>query len=378
MIQYDKTITDEQKEHLQIISRSGLHLRDLINDVLEMSKIEANRMLLDEDQFVLEELLNDLKSMFGLRARQKELAFRLESPANLPRSIFVDEGKLRQILINLVGNAIKFTNAGHVTIRVATLDGDCPPVNTRLQADNVVDDTVIIEAPAGKRQWFTFAVEDSGPGISAEDMQQLFSPFFQSNETRTQVQGTGLGLAISRKYAQLMGGDLTVESQFGLGATFRLKLPVTVIEQNEDEERDDDELRVVGLAPGQPPYRVLVAEDFADSRALLVRLLQTIGFEVRGVENGKACVEQWHAWHPHLIWMDIRMPEMNGYEATRYIKSSENGHKTVIIALTASAFAEERKEILAAGCDDFVRKPFRDVDIFEHIAKHLDVRYIYQ
>jgi two-component system sensor histidine kinase/response regulator len=174
-----------------------------------------------------------------------------------------------------------------------------------------------------------------------------------------------------------MGGELTVESEHGVGSTFRLLLPVTVIDASGAAASDADESRIVGLAPGQPSYRVLVAEDFDDSRLLLVKLLQTIGFEVRSVENGKACIEQWEAWHPHLIWMDIRMPEMNGYEATRHIKNSQNGHETVIIALTASAFAEDRSEILAAGCDDFVSKPFRDSDIFEQMARHLGVTYTY-
>ncbi len=374
LMQYDKTIKEEHREYLQIISRSGLHLRDLINDVLEMSKIEADRITLDEDEFNLQELLDDLMSMFRLRARERSLDLQLEYGPNVPLTIFTDEGKLRQILINLLGNAVKFTNEGYVVVRVTADDPVCIAGDTIGLPDGEATGPI----GAHYRQCLSFEVEDSGPGISAEDMTQLFSPFFQSAETRNRVQGTGLGLAISHKYAALMGGSLGVTSQVGVGSTFTLQLPVVVLDTHDATTTSGEEQRIVGLAPGQERYRVLVAEDFDDIRLLLINLIESIGFDVRGVKNGRACIEEWEAWHPHLIWMDIRMPEINGYEATQYIKNNDNGRRTVIIALTASAFEEERTQILAAGCDDFVRKPFRDTDIFEHMAKHLNIAYLYQ
>ncbi len=380
VMQYDKTITSEQCEYLQIISRSGIHLRDLINDVLEMSKIEADRISLDEEEFDLSALLDELMDLFSLRAREKSLDLRLEKAATLPTCIYGDEGKLRQILINLLGNAIKFTHEGYIVLRVVVDNHAYTPLEQHVLFDNnpPTDQDNQHVGPEGVYQLCRFEVEDSGPGISSDDMTQLFSPFFQVAKTRSHVQGTGLGLAISYRYAALMGGELGVDSTVGGGATFRLRLPMLTIDTAGSMGSSAEERRIVGLAPGQPAYRVLVAEDFDDSRLLLVSLLESVGFDVRSVPNGKACIEEWQSWQPHLIWMDIRMPEMNGFEATRAIKHSTNGHQTVIIALTASAFAEERTQIIAAGCDDFVGKPFRDTEIFEHMAKHLGVRYIYQ
>lgn len=374
LMQYNKTATPEQREYLQVINRSGQHLRDLINDVLEMSKIEAGRTTLDEDTFDLYHALDELTAMFKLRASEKLLDLRVERDLSVPMRIFADEGKLRQILINLIGNAIKFTRAGHVVVRVSNARGP-RMLNT---SRPVVQSQLPEHGMQNGRQLLHFEVEDTGPGISPEDISQLFSAFFQAAATRNEVPGTGLGLAISYQYAVLMGGDLTVESQVGRGSTFRLTLPVAVMNDSDTSPLEAEEQRVVRLAPGQPPYRVLVAEDAPDSRLLLVNLLNSVGFAVRGVQNGKECIEQWEMWRPHLIWMDLRMPEMNGYEATQHIKRTENGNQTVVIALTASAFEEERTRILAAGCDDFVRKPFRVSDIFEHMAKHLGVRYEYE
>ncbi len=358
LLQRHQATPREHQEYLHIMTRSSEHLRDLINGVLNMSKIEAGRITLDTTEVDLQFVLDEITSMFRLGAHEKSLTLRLECAPDVPSHLATDEGKLRQILINLVGNAIKFTHEGHIIIRVS------------------------VAGAATAHPLLHIEVEDSGPGIASEDSEQVFSPFYQTATTRNHAQGTGLGLPISRQYARLMGGDIILESNEGGGSTFRLVLPLAVSAPDEPPgsatTEEQPQQRVVGIAAGEPTYRILVAEDSDDGRLLLVDLLESVGFAVRGVPDGKACVEQWAAWQPHLIWMDIRMPEMDGFEATRRIKSSEQGQQTVIIALTASAFEEDRARILAAGCDDFVRKPFRDSDIFEHMAKHLGVQYQYE
>jgi CheY-like chemotaxis protein len=307
--------------------------------------------------------------MFSLRASEKSLDLQLECTPDVPELVFADEGKLRQILINLLGNAIKFTHEGSIILRVShiehqTVDETSPALRIVQELD---DDRLLL----------LFEVADTGPGISPEDQSQLFLPFFQTAAVRNLSMGTGLGLAISHQYAALMGGDLTVESEVNVGSTFRLWLPVIDNNASDRKQIYDAMQHIASLAPGQPDYRVLVAEDSPDSRLLLVRLLESVGFTVRSVQNGKECINEWETWHPHLIWMDMRMSEMDGYEAARYIKSSDNGHHTIIIAVTASAFEDERTQILAAGCDDFVPKPFRDTDIFGYMAKYLGVTYTY-
>jgi two-component system sensor histidine kinase/response regulator len=358
LLQRHQATPREHQEYLHIMTRSSEHLRDLINGVLDMSKIEAGRITLDTTEVDLQFVLDEITAMFRLRASEKSLTLRLERAPDVPSHLATDEGKLRQILINLVGNAIKFTHEGHIIIRVS------------------------LAGAATARPLLHIEVEDSGPGIASEDSEQVFSPFYQTAATRNHAQGTGLGLPISRQYARLMGGDIILESKEGVGSTFRLVLPLAVSAPDEPPgsatTEEQPQQRVVGIAAGEPTYRILVAEDSDNGRLLLVDLLESVGFAVRGVPDGKACVEQWAAWQPHLIWMDIRMPGMDGFEATRRIKSSEQGQQTVIIALTASAFEEDRARILAAGCDDFVRKPFRDSDIFEHMAKHLGVQYQYE
>ncbi|NET36110.1 MAG: response regulator, partial [Cyanothece sp. SIO1E1] len=332
-------------------------------------KIEAGRLTLDANSFDLYHLLDGLDDTLRLKAESKRLQLSFERPLDLPQYVQTDEKKLRQVLINLLGNAIKFTQRGGVVLRVKA---ESP------QTSNSSPHTLYFE------------VEDTGPGIAASELDTLFDPFVQVKTMPTSQEGTGLGLPISRQFVQLMGGDITVRSTPGQGTIFSFNIqaqPATTTDLQTQQRLP----QVIGLASGQPTYRILVADDRPDNRQLLLKLLVPIGFEVHVAENGQAAIDVWQSWHPQLIWMDMRMPIMDGYEATRQIRAIETSPamslspaisalhaRTIIIALTASAFEEERAIVLSAGCDDFVRKPFREEVIFEKIAEHLGVQYVYQ
>jgi PAS domain S-box-containing protein len=359
----DPNLTAEQQENLGIINRSGEHLLALINDVLEMSKIEAGRVTLEEKSFDLYRLLDGLEEMFGLRAKDKGLALSFERAENVPRYVRTDEGKLRQVLSNLLGNAVKFTQEGGVVLRVGTREeGE----RTKEQPSSVV-----------RRSSLVFEVEDTGPGMAPEDLAVVFDPFVQATSGQEPQEGTGLGLSISRQYVRLMGGDITVSSELGQGSLFKFDVQIGLADAAEVQAAQPRR-RVLGLEPNQPIYRLLVAEDKETNRQLLVKLLEPLGFEVKEAINGQEAIEIWERWEPHLIWMDMSMPVMDGYEATRRIKATTKGQATVIIALTATAFEEDRERILSEGCDDFVRKPFHEDEIYDKLAKHLGVRFIYE
>ncbi len=363
----DPNLTPGQQENLAIISSSGEHLLALINDVLEMSKIEAGRVTLQEKSFDLYEMLDSLEEMFRLRAGEKRLSLSVRRAEDVPRYVRSDEAKLRQVLSNLLGNAVKFTHEGSVALRVGMAD--------------------ILPTTQYGAATLHFEVEDTGPGIAAEELAMIFDPFVQASAEQQAREGTGLGLSISRQYARLMGGDLVVSSDPGHGSLFGFDVQVGLTDAAKVEAAWPKR-QVLGLAPDQQapdggPYRLLIVEDRETNRQLLVKLLTglgppPLGFEVREAVNGQEALEVWERWKPHLIWMDMRMPIMDGHEATQRIKATTKGQETVIIALTATAFEEDRAEILAEGCDDFVRKPFRKDEIFDMLAKHLGVQFIYE
>ncbi|MBE9207350.1 response regulator [Nostoc sp. LEGE 06077] len=354
----NSSLSHKDKEHLDIISRSGEHLLALINDVLEMSKIEAGQPTLNENYFDLHRLIYSMQEMFTLKASDKGLNIITELGTEVNQYVYGDEGKLRQILINLLGNAIKFTLVGHVALRVSYVDH------------------ASFSKESGKIT-VEFIVEDTGPGIATEDLELIFEAFVQAKGGRQFMQGTGLGLAISRQFARLMGGDICVQSVFGQSATFTCHVQMNVAEKVDVLPSTQATKRVIGLEPGQPRYRVLIVEDVLENRQLMVKLLESVGFEVRAAENGVIAVDICKAWQPHLIWMDIQMPVMNGYEATKQIRAHAQSKVLAIIALTASAFEEDRQVILQVGCDDFVAKPFEETVLFDKMAKYLGVRYIY-
>ena len=363
----DPHATAYQKENLAIINRSGEHLLTLINDVLTMARVEAGRTVVQESAFDLFKMLHDLVEMFRLRAADKSLTLTFEESPNVPRYISTDQGKLRQILINLVGNAIKFTREGSVRLRVSL----SPAAD-----DTFADPTLRV---------LRFEVQDTGPGIPPGELESIFEMFTRSSETSAGA-GTGLGLAISREFTRAMGGKLWAANVAppGHGAIFALDLPVRLAsEQALAEEPSPERVKAVWLAPDQcapdgGPYRLLVAEDVPENRDLVVNMLRQMGFEVQAVGNGQEAIEVWQAWRPHLIWMDMRMPVLDGHEATRRIKATPEGQATVIVAMTASAFEEDRQQMLAEGCDAVVSKPFHQREIVEVLGQFLGVRFLHE
>jgi len=368
-------LSPRQCESLEIIGRSGEHLLGLINDVLEMSKIEAGRVTIQEEDFDLYRMLGGLWEMFNLRAEDKGLTLVVNISPDVPQFVREDEGKLRQVLMNLLGNAIKFTQAGGVTLRVERSE---LPDSDALVLNSDANDVRSAETS----QRLRFEVEDTGPGIPPEEMAAIFDPFVQTSLGRRSHEGTGLGLAISRRHVRLMGGDFVVTSEEGKGSVFGFDVPVELGDAAEAAETRPVR-RVIALQEGQPALRLLVAEDQETNRKLLVNLLASVStagqaFEVQTATNGQEAFEIWERWAPHLVWMDLRMPVMDGFEATRRIKSTSRGKDTIIVGLTASAFEQDREDILAQGCDDFLRKPYRAEEIFDILARHLGVRFIYE
>jgi signal transduction histidine kinase/DNA-binding NarL/FixJ family response regulator len=354
-------LSSDQRDNLDIIRRSGEHLLTLINQVLDLSKIETGRSTLDETEFDLYRLLNGLEDMFSLKADDKHLQLILDRGANVPQYVRADEVKLRQVLINLLNNALKFTEKGSVSLKVecGRMKGEKPS-----------------EQPDPSSCTLYFSIIDTGPGIATDEMDDLFEAFVQTETGRRVQEGTGLGLPISRQFVQLMGGEMTVSSNAGHGATFTFDVVVGVVEASAVESKALDR-RVIALEPDQPHYRILVVDDRWENRQLLLKLLAPLGFALQEASNGREAIEIWETWQPHLIWMDIRMPIMDGYTAIKHIKSRESQIETVIIAMTASAWEDERAAVLATGCDGFLRKPFREADVFELMRQHLGVRYIY-
>ena len=366
-------IPQKHRENIEIICRSGEHLLNLINDVLDMSKIEAGHVELNKENFDLYDLLDELEDMFRLRTKEKGIHIFFERVPELPRFVRTDQVKLRQVLINLLNNAIKFTKEGGVVLRIGGNQ------HVGLERDN--DHHAINASGFGQEHSLPVCdifveIRDSGPGICSDELENLFEAFVQTTTGRKSQEGTGLGLSISQKFVQLLGGDIRVETQIGKGSVFSFVIPVDVVDEA-DIQKKEPSRRIIALEPDQPRYRILIADDKKDNRQLFTQLLEPFGFDLKEAENGQDVVDVWEQWTPHLIWMDIRMPVMSGYEAAKKIKAAPKGQTTIIIAITASSFDEEWSDALSAGCDDFLRKPFRSMDIFNLMHKHLGVRYIY-
>jgi signal transduction histidine kinase/CheY-like chemotaxis protein len=389
----------EQQEYLGIINRSGAHLLTLINQVLDLSKIEAGRMTLSENTFDLYRLLDELEDLFRMRAATKHLCLSFERTPDLPRYVRTDDVKLRQVLMNLLGNAIKFTDKGEVTLRIEQSEIR----NSKSEINN------------SEIRNLKFEIEDTGPGIAPDELDHLFEDFKQTTTGQKTQEGTGLGLSISQKFVQLMDGEISVISEVGKGSTFTVNILVRVDESADIDTSPSAARRIVALAPNQPQYRILIVDDNRDSRQLLIGLLAPFapsadsgqgtssslrtGFALREAAHGQEAIEIWKSWQPHLIFMDMRMPVVDGYGATRRIREageqypvfsdqypvsgdqysvSSDQFRTIIIAVTASTLEEERAAALSKGCDDFLGKPFPEADVFDLLHKHLGIQYVYE
>jgi len=338
-----------QKANLDIVIRSGEHLLSLINDVLDMSCIEAGKVDLEIENCDLHELVSDLLELLRVKVRAKDLAITCEFAPGLTQHIRTDAGKLRQILQNLLSNAVKYTDAGVVVLRLS--------------------------ADKSSHGLFTLRgeVEDSGRGIAPEALERIFDKFVQVGSDKRD--GTGLGLAITKNFVSLLSGEIDVKSEPGKGTVFSFSIPVLRV--------DPDELpvslrssRVLRLQPGQPRSRLLVVEDDEENRLLLSRILEYPGLEIRAVADGDQALHLFEQWTPRLIWMDMRMPVMDGYEATRRIKKLPGGKDCVVIAVTASVFEDGRDAILKAGCDAILRKPYKSAEVYALLEKYLGICFV--
>lgn len=402
-------LTAKQKNILNTINQSGSHLLTLINSVLEITKIESGKISICVSDFNLNTLLKSLHNMFNLKARAKGLQLEFDLEPDLPVAIQTDESRLRQVLINLLGNAIKFTDSGHITLRVrmdeqfknstnsqpTTVHANLPSVTQKQQ--------IIPPANSELQPVLLIEVEDTGPGISTEEIDSIFDLFTQSCAGRNASEGTGLGLAICHQFIQLLRGEISIDSQEGQGTLVKVQIPIKITEDLPLCLPSYQE--VLALAPDQPSYRILVVEDHQDTQQMLVNLLETVGFIVRSAEGGQQAISLWQDWCPHLILMDWQMPGMDGYQTTQRIRQLESlddpsclqvvGEypvtvdipaidptislsRTVIIALTASVFEDTQQESNKAGCDGFICKPFQENILFQAIAEHLEIKYTYR
>ncbi|HYN79114.1 MAG TPA: ATP-binding protein [Lamprocystis sp. (in: g-proteobacteria)] len=351
----DPDLNAAQRDSLATIRRSGQHLLTLINDILDMAKVEAGRMTLQAAPFDPARLVTETAAIFRQPARDRGLDLTVAVSVH-PRMVVGDEQKLRQVLINLVGNAVKFTVTGSVTLRVEPGAGD----------------------------GVHFSVIDTGPGIAPAEWARLFKPFSQTASGRQMQGGTGLGLALSSRFVRLMGGELALDSSPGRGScfTFTLTLPPSAaVEPTANRTQPP----IVALEPGQPVCRILIADDLPDNREPLRALLNTLNpqppvIELKEAADGQEAVAVWEAWQPQLIFMDMRMPLLSGEEAARQIKARmvarPDAVRTLIVALTASAFDEDRDHVLACGCDEFARKPFQAGELFAILERRAGLRFV--
>lgn len=347
-------VTNKQAQSLEMIARSGEKLLKMINDVLEIARIEAERATLEETAFELHAALQETKFLMAVKAVEKGLALSVEQAPDLPRYVRTDARKLQQVLLNLVDNAIKYTEAGSVVLRAQVLRWDTP-TRARLR----------------------FEVQDTGPGIAEQDRERVFLPFVRLAEHQPAQTGTGLGLALCRQYASLMGGTIEVQSELGRGTRFQLEITAT-LSQAQSVLVAPPPRRVSGVAPGQPAYRILVAEDQPESRALMRELLEPLGLPVLDVANGLDALTAFETFRPNLVFMDIRMPMMSGLEAAQTIRAREAGDKVKLVATTAHAFEEEKQQILAAGFDGFIGKPFTELAIYNALTQHLGLQLTFR
>jgi signal transduction histidine kinase/DNA-binding response OmpR family regulator/HAMP domain-containing protein len=371
ILRRDQSLPEPQKDGLRIIQQCGEHLLTLINDILDLSKIEARKMELHLSEFHFVEFLNSITDLFQLRAQQKGIAFLYEPLSPLPVAIRGDEQRLRQVLINLLSNAIKFTEQGGVVFKVGYVMGhddtgqgrEFVPWSSQSPIPNS-------QFPIPK---IRFQVEDTGSGISPEHLEEIFLPFKQVGNHSRRTGGTGLGLAISKKLIEMMGGELQVKSILGKGSVFWLELELPSVTKWVETRIENT---IIGFKGEK--RKVLVVDDKWENRSVLVKLLLPLGFEVVEATNGEDALHKAIQFKPDVILMDLVMPVMDGFEATRQLRQLPDLNKVVVIATSASAFEHDQQSSFESGCNDFIAKPLRSSELLERLQRHLGLEWVYE
>jgi len=347
ILKMDSSLGPDQQDGIKIIEQSGKHLLTLLNDILDLAKIEAGKIEINKSHFHLRALLREISEMVHIRAEHKDIFLIYDPHDSLPNCVYGDEKRLRQVLINLVGNAVKFTDKGGVTFKVGVL------ANHKLR----------------------FQIEDTGVGIAPEQLQDIFNPFQQVGDKTRQAEGTGLGLAISRHLIELMGSQLEVTSQLGEGSTFWFELVLPeVINFKKEINNNPTRWKIIGIKNEKPTLLIVDAQ--SNNRAILVDLLSPLGFETIEASDGREALAKAFEFQPQAILTDLFMPEMDGFELTRQIRQSLKD--IVVIAISASVFEEDQQKSLAAGCHDFLPKPINAKQLFEQLQRHLVIEWIYE
>jgi PAS domain S-box-containing protein len=350
------TLSDQQQEGLQIIQQCSEHLLTLINDILDISKIEARRIELHPHTFNLRNFLRSIINIFQVRAEQKGIAFTYTELNQLPVGVNTDEQRLRQILINLLGNAVKFTDNGHVDFKVSAIATSDP-------------NTIRIR----------FQVDDTGSGISNDQLEEIFLPFQQVGDQKLMTEGTGLGLSISKKLVEMMGSSLQVSSILGQGSSFWVDLDLQAAEDLVDLH-EIKERQIVGYRknPDRSPIRILVVDDKRENRLVLVNLLAPLGFEMLEAVNGLECLQKAMEYKPDMVLLDLVMPVMDGFEATRQLRLLPEFQSTIIIAVSASVFGYDQSTSIDVGCNTFIPKPVRHTTLLDRLKTYLDLEWEYE
>ena len=348
LLQEDENLTTSQQESLKTINKSGEHLLALINDILDMSKIEAGRVQLNNDSFSFINLLTEISQLFKHKTSSKGLQFDISVGLNVPKLICADESKIRQVIINLISNAIKFTHTGYVKVLVENIN------ETALK----------------------LIVKDSGSGIALEEQKAIFKPFEQAKSSGENKGGTGLGLAICKKYSILMGGDITVTSELGVGSIFEFSfsfLPTEVAHTQEEKKVQ----KIASLVPEMVGTKIAIVDDRFENRDILYKKLQPLGFKIKMAENGLEAVELYQNWKPDIVLMDIVMPVMNGVEATKQILNSAKGHDVKIFVVSASALESEQQEVMDIGATVFIKKPVIFDTLLNELQQKANIKFTY-
>jgi two-component system sensor histidine kinase/response regulator len=352
----EKSLSKKQHEYVEIISRSGNHLLDLINEILDMSKVEAGRMTLNTEDTDFYAIMNDVKNMFKDRVFEKNLYLDFSIDESVPQYLYADGKKIRQIIINIVGNALKFTNEGGVRVRAGKLSDEIH----------------------GSRSVIFVEVEDTGCGISKDEVDKVFEVFGQASFGSAAGGGTGLGMPISLGYAKLMDGGITVESEPGRGSKFTFTFRAELLSSQISKSRSPDTRRVTGIKSDRPAPKILIVDDVASNRSVLRVLLENSGFSVVEASDGQDALSAISESMPDAVFMDRYMPSLDGIEAARIIKMSDACRNLPIMMLSASSLEENRREAIEAGIDVFLRKPFVEEEIFACLKSALGIDYIYE